>query len=293
MVGLILRALSPWGSLLWAALPLALGAQGAPSPPATPAVDTLLAAAGIPSVLAGFGGVVEAQLTRTAPSLPPERAARAREVVSRHFAGEALYRAVATAFAGETSPERLSELYAWVTTGPVGDARRIAAAYTPPLAIEEFAAGLADLPPPQTRVLAMLRLSRAQGAGPLFLTLAEAARGAANTAARALDPELPPFRGLPEEQVTLALDRHDQQSVLLYLHRYATLSDELLAEVAERYESEIGQWYVTTVSQVVRDAVLTAAERAADELRSSAPPRPGRSLDALDAASGRGLYLPR
>jgi hypothetical protein len=62
---------------------------------------------------------------------------------------------------------------------------------------------------------------------------------------------------------------HDQQSVLLFLHRYATLSDELLAQVAERYESALGQLYVTTLSRVVRDTVLTAAERAAEELRST------------------------
>jgi hypothetical protein len=116
----------------------------------------------------------------------------------------------------------------------------------------------------------MLRLAHAQGSGPLYLTLAESARGAANAAGRALDPNVPPFRSLPDEQVALALEQHDRQTVLLFLHRYAPLSDSLIASYAERYESEAGRWFVDALTRAVRDAVLTAAERAADELKGAA-----------------------
>ena len=279
-----------WGLMCSAVLPLSLGAQSAPAQ-ASP-VDTLIVAAGLPNVLSGFAGVVQTQLSRTAPSLPADRAARAAEVLARHFAADQLFRNVAVAFAAATPPERMGELYALVTTGPIADARRIASAYTPPLPIEEFAAGLAQIPPPEARVLLMLRLARAHGAGPLFLTLAEAARGAANTAARAIDPNLPAFRALPEAQVALALETHDQQSVLLYLYRYATLSDELVASVAERYESEAGRWYMETLARVVRDAVLTAAEGAATELRTGPRQWSVERGAKLDWVNGRGLYVP-
>jgi hypothetical protein len=252
--------------LLWVGL-LSPALHAQPAPTARAAADTLLAAAGLPNVLAGLGTVVQAQISRTAPALPPPLAARAHDAVARHFAGAQLQESIVATLSSQAPPERLNEVYAWITAGPVGEARRLAGAYRPPLPLEEFAAALAELPPPQARVLLMLRLARAQGAGPLYLTIAEAARGAASTAARALDPSLPPFRALPDDQVALALETHDQQAVLLFLHRYATIPDELIASVAERYEDESGRWYVDALTRAVRDALLTAAERVAEELR--------------------------
>ena len=242
------------------------------------AVDTLIDAAGLPNVLAGLSAVVQTQLARVAPTLPPEQMARAREVLSRHFEGARLYESVAAALASQAQSAHLVELYEGFTTGPVAEARKLAAEYRPPLPLDQFVNALADVPPPPERVQLMLRLARAQGSGQLYLTLAESARGAANAAGRALDPNVPGFRSLPDEQVALALEQHDRQTVLLFLHRYAPLSDSLIVSFAERYESEAGRWFVDALSRTVRDAVLTAAERAAEELR-------GSSAGALREAS--------
>ena len=246
--------------------PCVLAGQTAPAAAAAQ-IDTLLAASGISNVLAGMAGVVDAQLARSAAALPADQAARARNVLARHFAGDQLYESVGSSLLREASPERLAELYGWMTTGPVSEARRLAAEYRPPLPLQDFITALSDIPPPQARVLLMLRLAQAQGAGPLYLTMAEAARAAANTAARVLGANVPPFRSLPEDQVALALEAHEQQTTVLFLHRHAPLSDDLIRSVAERWESESGRWYVDALTRAVRDALLTAAERAADELK--------------------------
>jgi hypothetical protein len=273
-VSILRRLFAAW--LILAALHAPLGAQG---PLATSAaVDTLIDVSGIPNVLAGLGGVVQAQLARIAPNLPAEQSARAREVLARHFEGARLYESVAAALRAQAQPEQLGELYEGFTTGAVADTRKQAAAYRPPLPLDQFAQGLSDLPPPQERVQLMLRLAEAQGAAQLYLTLAESARGAATAAARALDAGVPSFRSLPDDQVALALEQHDRQTVLLFLHRYAPLSDAQIARLAERYESPAGRWFVDALTRAVRDAVLTAAEKAADELR-------GDSARALREAS--------
>jgi hypothetical protein len=244
------------------------GESQAPAAPPQ-AVDTLLVAAGVPNLLAGLAGVVQAQLARLGPGLTPEQGTRAREVVARHFAAEQL-RELAGETISSSPPDMLAEVYQWLTSGEVAEARREAAEYRPSLPFEEFLAALAALPPARQRVLLMVRLAQAQGAGPFYLTLAEAARGAASSAARALDPSLPLFRSLPPDQAAAALEVHEQQTVLLFLHRYAPISDERIAAMAERYESPSGRWYVDALLRAARDAVLTAAERAADELRRTA-----------------------
>jgi hypothetical protein len=275
------RAVSTLRRLLAAGLILcaARAPLGAQAPLATStAVDTLIDASGIPNVLAGLGGVVQAQLARIAPALPAEQMARAREVVARQFEGARLYESVAAALTSQAQSGQLVELYEGFTAGAVSETRRQAAAYRPPLPLDQFVAALSDVPPPQERVQVMLRLAEAQGAASLYLTLAESARGAATVAARALDPNIPSFRALPDDQVALALEQHDRQTVVLFLHRYAPLSDAQIAALAERYESPAGRWFVDALTRAVRDAVLTAAERAADELR-------GGSRSELRAAS--------
>ena len=82
--------------LLFCALRAPLGAQVAPLATSA-AVDTLIDASSIPNVLAGIGGVVQAQIARIAPNLSAEQAARAREVVARHFEGARLYESIAAA----------------------------------------------------------------------------------------------------------------------------------------------------------------------------------------------------
>jgi hypothetical protein len=270
-----LRRLFAAGLILCAAR-APLGAQ---VPLATSAaVDTLIDASGIPNVLAGLGSVVQAQLARVAPNLSAEQMTRAREVLARNFEGARLYESVAAALRSEAPSEQLGALYDGFTTGAVAETRRQAAAYRPPLPLDQFVTALTDVPPPQERVQVMLRLAEAEGAAQLYLTLAESARGAATAAARALDPNVPSFRSLPDDQVALALEQHDRQTVLLFLHRYAPLSDAQIAGLAERYESEAGRWFVDALTRAVRDAVLTAAERSAEELR-------GRSAGSLREAS--------
>jgi hypothetical protein len=255
---------------VWAALPLALDAQAAPV--RTPALDTLLIAAGVPNVLAGAGGVLQDHISRMSSPLTTEATLRVREVVARHFSADALHASVAASLAAEPA-ERLETVAAWLSTGPVAEARALADAYRPPLPLDAYAMSIVDVPPPEGRVAGMLRLARAQGAAPFYLTLAESLRGSAHTALRAIEPGLPPFRGLSDGQAAELLEAHDQRTVLLFLHRFQPVSDELIGRWAAAYESDSGQWYVDVLTRIVRDALLAAAESAAAEL--SGPPLNG------------------
>lgn len=257
------------------ALPLALSAQAAAA--RAPAVDTLIAAAGLPAVLGGVEVVLDRQIGRLAPGLDPEEGERLREALAKHFAPTRLLESVAERLAAD--PENVSAVAAWLTSGPVAEARAAAASYLPSAPLEIYAGTLADAPPSSERIGVMLRLARAQGAGPFFLTLSESLRGAAHVTLNAVAPDTPSFQGLPDEQATRILEAHDQQTVLLFLHRYEPLPDELVARWAAAYESPSGEWYVDALAGAVRDAVLAAAEAAAAELR-------GASLDVA-ATAGR------
>jgi hypothetical protein len=265
------RRLLPPVALAWAVLPLALDAQAAPA--RAPVVDTLLYAAGIPNVLAGMGSFFQAQVSRIASGSASEDVLRVRQVGARHFAADRLYESVAAALADEPA-ERLEAVAAWLSAGPVAEARALVEAYRPPVPLESYASSLADDPPPPARVAGMHRLARGQGAALLYLTIAESLRGAAHMALRAVEPEVPPFRGVSDAQAAELLEAHDQQTVLLFLHRFEPVSDALVARWAEAYESDAGRWYVDALSRSVRDALLSAAERSVEELRSGRPRPP-------------------
>lgn len=249
--------------LAWAALPLGVGAQ-APTHPA--AVDTLLEAAGIPGVVAGIEGVLRQQIGRQAPGLSAADAARLDAALSLHFAPERLYAAVATRLA-EHGDARVQAAAEHLASEPVAASRALAASYAPPLSFQEYATGLTDAPPSPARVQLALRLARAQGAASFYLTLSESLRGAAHTALRAVLPSLPRFQGVEPDVALQLLETQEQQTTVLFLHRYETIPDTLLAGWAAAYESDPGQWFVDALAAAVRDAILEAAEAAAGALR--------------------------
>jgi hypothetical protein len=230
------------------------------------AVDTLLAAASIPSVFNGMADAVLTQIRVMGPELGPGSADRVRASVAQHFAPGRLFEAAANSLLRADGATPLQEVAGWLTVGPVAEARRTADAYRPPSSIEAFAAAVTDRPPPQDRVQLILRLARAQGAGPFYVVLSETLRGSAHMALRAVDPARPPFVGVSDAGADEWVRTQDQQAAFILLYRYQAVSSELLERVVERYESAAGQWYIDALSDAVTEAILGAAERVAAEV---------------------------
>lgn len=230
-------------------------------------VDTLLTTSNIRDVLSNIADAVEAQVDEMAPELAEEERERIEEAVEEHFDEDVLYESVARSVAEEADRSTLAALMGWMTSGPVAEARRIADEYDPPLSLEEYASRLEREWPPQDRIELMVRLAEAQRAAPFYLIISETLRGAAHTLVQAVQPQIPPFRATPPDEARQAVQAYHGQSVLSFLHRFQPVSDELLATVAERYESDEGQWYVDAYTRAVGDAVLSAAERASAELK--------------------------
>jgi len=231
------------------------------------AIDSLLVASRLLPVLDGLGRVMVDQVERGAPELAPDVSRRVEVAIARHFAPHLLLESVATLLATAADTPALDELVRGLGTGPAAEARRLADAHRPLVSLPEYAATLTDAPPPQERIQLMLRLARAQGAGPFYLSLAETLRGAAHLTVRAVRPGTPPFRGMPGEEVPLLMEAHAQQAVLGLLYRFETVPDTLVESLAERWETDLGQWFVDAIADAVSEALLAAAERVTAELK--------------------------
>jgi hypothetical protein len=245
------------------------GPSGAPTtgaPPASP-VERLLEASEISSVVDQRARVFTRQVAVLVADLSDEELERLVPAVQAGFAPELLRRDVAAFMEAEAEEGRIEEVLVWIENGASADARRLVAAYEPPLALQEWLEEYTDEPPTRERVRLIARWTEARGSGDFFVLLDEALVEAAFAVRGVLRPGSPEFEPMRRSALLGRLERSFNASVLTALHESETVPDDVVRAATAELESEPGVWYVQTWQLAVAEAVRSAGQRVVTTLR--------------------------
>lgn len=112
-------------------------------------------------------------------------------------------------------------------------------------------------------------IAAAQAAGDFFVLVGERTREAAHRIAAAKDPTLGAFEAISDEEWAQRSQSNFMGVVVSFLHRYESVSDELMAEALEEWKSDAGVWYVRAYSEALGETAVAAGVALAAEIRGS------------------------
>lgn len=173
--------------------------------------------------------------------------------------------------AQDASPERLKQVLDFLDSdlGKRLTALEVAAS-TPEgqLAIRDYAAGLAEQPPAESRVILIARLERITLSSALAVEMTAAM---VEAMFRGLSAARPQEEALTEEQIMGVSDQVRQRlaprmlqiSLITMHYTYQELSDAELEQALSFYGSAVGQWYVQAMAASFLGALSDSMERAA------------------------------
>jgi len=171
----------------------------------------------------------------------------------------------------DAHPERMKQVLAFLDSdlGKRLTALEVAAG-TPEgqLAIRDYAAGLAEKPPVESRVILIARLERVTLSSALAVEMTAAM---VEAMFRGLSAARPKDEALTEEQIMGVSDQVRQRlaprmlqiSLITMHYTYLELSDAELEQALTFYGSDVGQWYVQAMAASFLGALSDSMERAA------------------------------
>ncbi len=177
----------------------------------------------------------------------------------------------------DANPERLQQVLGFLDAelGKRFTALAVAAG-TPDAqaAIRDYAAGLAENPPAESRVILIARLERTTLSSAVAVEMTAAL---VEAMFRGLSAARPEAEALSEEQIMGVSDQVRQRlaprmlqiSLITMHYAYLTLSDQELEQALNFYESDVGQWYVQAMAAAFIGALTDSMERAATSIRQS------------------------
>lgn len=138
-------------------------------------------------------------------------------------------------------------------------------------AIRDYAAGLAENPPAESRVILIANLERITLASPLATEMMAAM---VEAMFRGLSAARPEEEALTEEQIMGVSDQVRQRlaprmlqiSLITMHYTYLELSDAELEQALKFYSSDVGQWYVQAMAASFLGALSDSMERAATDI---------------------------
>lgn len=126
-----------------------------------------------------------------------------------------------------------------------------------PEELRQYAQGLRANPPAQSRVQLIQRMSEAQQATQFYVDNIMGMNRAIAQAAEILDSGSAQAQTLPDS--TLVRRSAQNMALISFLYMYERVPRETLEEYVSFFESEAGQWYVTTYSAAINHAVKQAS----------------------------------
>lgn len=196
-----------------------------------------------------------------------EREALLRQAIREEFSVEAVRADVVGALIEAGDPATVAELLEWLPAGATAELDRVQESYEPPLTLEEYAGSLEDDPPSQDRILTVAEWARTMQADAFYVAIQLAQVEAVHTIAATLNDQVPAFTPLTDEQMQQALQTFRNIAVLEFLWSLEPADDQLISRATAEYASPSGQWFVTSYSLAVEEAIDRAAARVADRMR--------------------------
>jgi len=133
--------------------------------------------------------------------------------------------------------------------------------------LRQYAQGLRANPPAQSRVQLIQRMSKAQQATQFYVDNIMGMNRAIAQAAEIVDSGSAQAQALPDS--TLIRRSAQNMALISFLYMYERVPQETLEEYVSFFESEAGQWYVTTYSAAINHAIKQASASLYAELEAA------------------------